>query len=66
MNRRTKIKNETYKLHHQLGWGWCDGASLAGQMGRHLHVGGLWLAVVVFAVDLRKEIYVGLWEWWVW
>ena len=25
-------------------------------MGRCLHVGGLWLAVVVFAVGLRKEI----------
>ena len=26
MNRRRKIKNETYKLHHRLGWAWCDGA----------------------------------------
>ena len=25
-------------------------------MGRRLHVGGLWLAVVVFTVGLRKEI----------
>ena len=30
MNRRTKIKNETYKLHHRLGWAWCDGASPIG------------------------------------
>ena len=26
-------------------------------MGRRLHVGGLWLAVVVFVVGLRKEIF---------
>ena len=30
MNLRTKIKNETYKLHHQLDWAWGDGASLTG------------------------------------
>ena len=35
------------------------------QTGRRLLVGGLWLAVVVFAVGLRKEIFVGLWVWWV-
>ena len=36
------------------------------QMGRCLLVGGLWVAIVVFAASLRKEIYVGLWEWWIW
>ena len=33
MNLRTKIKNETYKLHHQLDWACCDGASPTGLAG---------------------------------
>ena len=53
-------------VHRRLGWlgpfRWARWNQW--QMGRRLHVGGLWLAVVVFAVSLRNEIYGGLWEWW--